>query len=356
MSATGAPCRDPRSRARLPPGPEVSGRASSMFTRTASLLAALGLASMAGCLDPLVDDEVSPARLFGDPDVDPAAVRHVEDDPAHAAKVAAFATSVAYLRGFADGAPINYWNVDGPQSDLIAPAYVLVDAMGRAIERPVIDVIPGDTGYTPWWRKVEVRVTERYAGERLWSRDAIEAAVRAGLVEEPRPTEDVLNCPVILRDARVPVSDTETVEPVWVWYRGQRVHWVDFGDPEQVPITEKRMPAEPVYLLQRINEGHLLYEFVVGFDLDGDDRLVSSNNIFASGPGGPRYSPLWYVVLVRTTADYLSIDGDQGVGLTAEAQFYDPERDQVISSNVLSLIPVPNLLVNCPIQRVEGSL
>ncbi len=254
----------------------------------------LGALCVGACLEPPEDDAVPPELFYGDPDVEPGMVTHVEDDPTYAANVEQFASSVAYLRGFADGESIWYWNVDGPNATFIAPLYQIIGLDGQQIGREIIDVIPGDAGYTPWWRVWQVKVTDRYDGERIWSRAAIDAGIRAGILEEPMPTMNVVNCPVTRRETVIPVSSDGDVESTkWVWYRDRRIDWIVFTDFITVPTDDRNMPIYPVYVFQRINEGAPIYEFVTGVDVTGDNELNDSNNIFASGLDGPRYSPLW---------------------------------------------------------------
>jgi hypothetical protein len=319
------------------------------------IISAIFVLSFTACLEP-PEEMIDQSRIFGDPNLMPADAPHVQDDPDFTANVAAFSTSVAYLRGYAEGDPIWYWNVDGPNATFIAPMFQLVGPDGP-IGRPIIDVIPGDTGYTPWWRTVTVRTTAKYAGEKIWSREAIDAGVRLGILEPPEPQREVKNCPVILRDATVPVDVDQTAEPTWGWYRNRRVHWIDFTDRLDVPTDVHEMPLFPVYVMQRIDQSAPIYEFVTGVDVTGDGDLDDTNNIFGSKPGGPRYSPLWYVVFVRTVADYPSIDTGAPVGLSAEDQFVD-QGGAIISPLVVpdGLIEMPGFLVNCGIQRAKGSL
>ena len=107
---------------------------------------------LAGCLDPQVGDEIDPSRIFGDPNLLSAQLKHVEDNTAELGpQLEQFPSKIPYVRGFANGRAIWYWRVPPPVSDFIVPFFVLVNADGVAIERPIIDVIPGDTGYSPWW-------------------------------------------------------------------------------------------------------------------------------------------------------------------------------------------------------------
>jgi hypothetical protein len=327
-----------------------------MKSKLAFIVATAHLASLAACLGP-PDEAVPLSRRLGPVGFDIADAPLLEDAGLTGVDPAAFTKTVVRLRGYADHRPLNYWNVDGANSDLIAPAYFVVGADGAQVGRPIIDVAPGEAGYTPWWRKTVVRVTEKYAGEAIWSRDAVEAAVQAGLLLEPQPTAEILSAPVTLQGTTVPLNDAnDTATAGTIWYRGYRTHWVVFSGGIELELTARKMPVYPVYLLQRIDEAAPLYEFLSGVDMDGDDLLVNSNNIFAADLGKARYSPLWSAKLVRVRREYPSIDtASVAVGLSAERDFLDGS-DNVISDLVVGSPQELGLLVNCPIQPAEGGL
>lgn len=320
-----------------------------------SLQLALLLAAATGCLDP-AEEAIDLSTRFGPADVAPADAPHVEDSALLAKNVERFTTTVVYLNGYSQGEPVKFWRLDGPNPSFLASMFIIVGADGP-IGRPIIDVLPGDTGYTPWWREVEVRTTAKYAGEKIWSRDAIDAGISAGILEMPVEKETVRNNPVILREARIPVDVDQTVEPTWGWYRNQRVSWVEFTDRIPVELGLRAMPSFPVYVLQRIDDADPLYEFVTRNDLNRDGDLDDTNNIFGKKPGQEGYSPLWYTDYVRVRSDYPSFDTGEPVGLSAEDQFLDP-AGVIISSLVIpnGITEARDLLVNCPIQRVKGGL
>jgi hypothetical protein len=317
------------------------------------------LFALSACLEP-EDEQVDFSRRFGDPAIEPADAPHVEDNPALANNVAAFSRSTVYLNAFSEGDPIRYWNVDGPNATFIAPIFEIVGPDGP-LGRTIIDVIPGDAGYTPWWRTVRVRTTAKYNGERIWSRDAIDAGIALGILEQPEETTEVRNLPVYLRGSRIPVDEdaSNDVEPTWGWYRKQRVSWIDFSDRIEVPVGVREMPSFPVYVVQRLNNAQPIYEFVTDTDLNHDGDLDDTNNIFPSKPGGSRYSPLWYVAFVRTVADYPSIDtSSTAVGLKGEEEFLDANLSIIPGGFVVEngILEQRDFLVNCSIQRVRGEL
>lgn len=320
-----------------------------------------------GCLEAQSDDSVDPSLVFGDP---AAPIEEVEDDPLLGPKVDLFPASVAWLKGFADGERVHYFNIGGPNPSFIAPYYAVIGTDGEQLGDPVIDVIPGDTGYTPWWRRVEVRATSAYTGQRLSSRHSIDVAVQLGLLEDPVPTENVFDAPVVHRATLASVGGgAPDVEPSPVWYRGKRARWFVFPDSVRVPLDRREMPVAPVYVFQRIDEGAPLYEALSGVDITGDGKLDDSNNVFPSNLDDPRYTPLWFAVIVRTSSVYMSIDsGDGRAAIERESDLVLGCAEGTIVDTidacdfalrtplVKAIIPVPSLLVNCPIQREEGHL
>ncbi len=316
------------------------------------LLLIIIAAAQAACLEPLVSDEIPPGDVFGSgtPETAPLA----EALPRVQPNLHFFTQQVAYLRGFASGAPVWYWNVDGANSKYIAPMYVVLGKDGQ-IGLPIIDVLPGDVGYTPWWRRTVVRTTDKYQGEKIWSRAAVDAGVRLGILSEPEPTTSIVNCPVALQGTTFEVGNGLVSEASRVWYRNTAAYWIQFKETLDVPLESREMPRFPVYVLQRIDSAAPLYEFATGVDLNGDRALNASNNIFAGGLDEARYSPLWFASFVRVAADVRSVDTSTVPELTRESQLVDA-NGQPVSSRVISVAPAPDALINCPIQRAKGEL
>jgi hypothetical protein len=312
------------------------------------------------CLHPLSSDTIDPSHFFGDPTIDPASAPHVEDDPMFAANVKQFSSAVAYLQGYAEGKKVWYWNINGADANFISQVYSIQDEQGQTIGHPIIDAIPGQTGYTPWWREVILKTTSKYANQRIWSRDAIDAAIQAGILSPPTVTTDVYDCPIALRGTKVQVDVGETVTTDWVWYRNKRVDWIKFTTDLAVPLETREMPVFPVYVIKRVNQSEPIYEFLDNTDLNNDGDLKDTNNIFASNIDGPRFSLYWYVTIVNVVPTYPSFDNTRSstVGLSAESDFLGSDGS-IISPYVdpiVGLTPLKTFTVNCPIQSEKGKL
>ncbi|MCC7380678.1 MAG: hypothetical protein IT384_02555 [Deltaproteobacteria bacterium] len=314
----------------------------------------LGLLASTGCLEPLASDQIPPEDVFGAVDAEPLE-QDLEDDPILRALADPFPDEIAYLQGYAAGEKVWYWNVPGPTPRFIAPVFIVQKADGTFDDTPIIDVIPGQIGYTPWWRRVIVKTTSKYKDERIWSRAAVDEGVRLGILEAPVATEGVFDCPVVRRETRVELGLGKTATPTPVWFNKKRVYWVAFEREVDVPVTEREIPALPVYILRRINQGAPLYEFATGVDLNGDAKLNASNNVFARPVTADDYTPLWYAAFVLTAPELRSVDSPTtapGFDLRSEESILAAPSTQVVPP----IQEEEDTLVNCPIQGRAGEL
>jgi hypothetical protein len=110
------------------------------------------------------------------------------------------------------GQPVVYWDFgDAPQAGALL--YVLVrrnaDDTYTPIDHPfVADSIPGDKGYSPFWLVQNVVVTDKYQGEILPSDRAIADAVDLGLVEEPFPSLQWVDGPIVAQGTLLDTGKT----------------------------------------------------------------------------------------------------------------------------------------------------
>jgi hypothetical protein len=96
-----------------------------------------------------------------------------------------------------DGAPVRYYNFD-VQSPSPAPRYALTHELGRQArarlpgQLDLVDVIPGQPGYSDFWQLIWVQVPEGFRpGSILDARELL----AAGYPMEA--TANVVNCPVV---------------------------------------------------------------------------------------------------------------------------------------------------------------
>jgi hypothetical protein len=200
-----------------------------------------------------------------------------------------------------------------------APIYVLVtgfnaDGSPQTIEgqRNIIDVIPGDEGYSDLWEVTFVTVPEDTVANTITAADEV---ISGGY--EQTPAGFYVNCPVVPADSTLSEGGgTLTLG----WYKGQDVSYFDFG--------MNAIDTAPIYA------------FITGFDGDGNPQFVEGqNNVIGVIPGDDGYSAFWYVNLVTVPADYVANT------ITSV--------DQVLSAGYE--IVTPGLLVNCPVLRTDAA-
>ncbi|TNF37507.1 MAG: hypothetical protein EP329_02975 [Deltaproteobacteria bacterium] len=331
-----------------------------------SSLRALALALLAAtapaCMGPLVSDEVPPGEIILPAGADvPAATGAV------AAKIAAndgVDGLIPLQTAFGDGAPVRFWDF-GPTTPVAAPIWFIVEddpegsfSSGDRTFAPVgqlnvVDAVPGDPAYGPFWEIILVPVTDRWDGEVFASAQAIDAGVAAGLLEPPIALPLAVNCPIVAPETRLdrgPDQDPKAPSPGY--YRGVIVTYFAF---DIAPLDAAgEVATAPVYELRR-EGGEPLDEGVRGVDITGDGDHVDSNDLFAAPRGEDAYTGLVTPVDVVVRADYASIDtsGDDATAdLTDAAQLFTASGDPD-PTWVVAFYPGDGVY-NRPIQREEN--
>lgn len=203
-------------------------------------------------------------------------------------------------RGWHEGREVRYHDL-GTHSPLVggrvgtAPIWLPirgVDADGGMIpvegQHTILDVIPGEPGYSDLWDVVFVLVPDGYEANELTSLAEIEAS------GYPTMTPGMLvNCPI------VPAGTTLEGGPALSqgWHGGDAVFYPDFGP------TSDAAPA--------------LYRFLRGYDEAGAPLLVSGQGaVLSAAPGDAAYSGFWRVhdVLVDEGFEAGSIRSAADVG------------------------------------------
>lgn len=265
--------------------------------RPAALLLALAPVVLAAC----GDDGGGPSPV--DPDTAPrepidrfseeAGTRYVRTDddalPAPNAPIdfdASFRT-VALGPG---GGVVEYYDFDvQPQSP--APIHVLYrDGETTPVEDQlnVVDVVPGDEGYSDLWRVLRVTVPPDYVANTVTSLADIEA--RAFPVEE---TDTLVDCPIVPEGStatrRVGDAPTGLVEG---WYRGRVVNYLRFDEAPLEVTTAGQVPLSQIYVMYDIDPDpeDPASGLASGFLTEpGTDQ---THNVVATLPGEDGYSPL----------------------------------------------------------------
>lgn len=262
-----------------------------------------------GCLGPLTSDDPAPSTAILPPG---SAVPALGDDPVAAAKLVAndgLDGTIVRQTAFASFQLVHVWNF-GPAPDLAAPLFVLVapDTTGELVRIPhptVIEAVPGDPGYSPFWAVFWVEVTGSYNGELLTSFQAIRDAVDAGLVKPPVAQPFAVNCPIAGADITVDVGGGYTVGPnATFYYLGKTVPYFDFG---QMPLDGAHVPEAIRVVLHREGEDPLS-EVLRHVDLDGDGDTTDTNDVLAAAAALAPVSPRMREVDVAVVKTTISID------------------------------------------------
>jgi hypothetical protein len=197
-------------------------------------------------------------------------------------------------------------------SVLTAPIYVFItgmDADGNPVfvegQHNIVDVKPGDDGYSDLWQVNLITVDETYEPDSIKSKADIDAANMS-----PEPIDMFVNCPIVPEG-----STLEGGEPlVQGWYKGEEVYYPDFGANPAVAIP--------------------IWAFITGMDADGAPIFVEGqNNIIDSVPDDEGYSAFWNVNLVTVPEDY------EPNSLKSASDVIDSGME----------IATPGLVVNCPV-------
>ena len=205
------------------------------------------------------------------------------------------------------------------QNVIPAPIYVPVtgfDAEGNPQVVPgqhnIVDVIPGDEGYSDLWQVTFVTVPEDYQANTITSADEI---LNSGY--EMTVAGVLVNCPIVPAGSSLAEGGADLVQG---WYKGQEIYYFDFG-----PNIEQSAP---------------IYALITGFDAEGNPQFVAGqNNVIDVIPGDEGYSAFWYVNLVQVPDDYVPNS------ITSV--------DEVLASG-FDMVQ-PGLLVNCPVIRTADA-
>ena len=210
-----------------------------------------------------------------------------------------------------DGAHVRYYNFD-VQSPVPAPRFRFTHRGKReaiAGQPDVIDVIPGEAGYSDFFGIVWVEVPDSFVPGSITA-----AAQIRGLHAEP--SREAVNCPVVPRGTTAregnPVRDE-------LWYRGAHVECLRFGD--SLELANDHVPTSPIYVT-----------FAAEAQFATEDGTRQTHNVVFSVPGDADYSPLWDVHIYDVAA-FPKVH-DQASALAAPLAKHGP-------------------LVNCPVVSVE---
>lgn len=256
-------------------------------------------------------------------------VRDDDNDLPEAGQPVDFDQGPFITTGFGpDGEVVRYYNFD-VQSTTPAPIYAL---FRRGEDMPVpgqlniVGVIPGDDGYSDFWRVNKVTVPDDYEANTITSVDALMAT---GYDLE---TLDVLvNCPVVPNGSSAELSlGGSGNHLVRGWYDDQVVYYFSFEEAPLEVASEGAVPTSPIYVTFNINPNDDGGGPPSGFMTEaGSDQ---THNVVATLPEDSSYSPLWLVNMYDNT-DFDAVS----------------DLDSALDANLLVTAAAT---VNCPIVSI----
>jgi len=215
---------------------------------------------------------------------------------------AGFITSAPLVAGFTrnqttgslSGQIAWYWLVGGTNGT-VNPVYFFNYQNGAPVQGqyPIIDVKPGDTGYTHFWEMNNVTVPNSYTPNAIKSLTTLKNAEQAGLVTV-KDAERSLNGPLVAHNVRIVVVNGEP-QFLPVWYRTDLASMAVF----ETNLPSGGVPSISIWLIQRDGDSCPLLEALCGTDFNHDGDIKDSNDLIDTYPGQLGYSPLWAVSILH---------------------------------------------------------
>jgi hypothetical protein len=194
------------------------------------------------------------------------------------------------------GEVIRYYNFDVQPT---TPAKMYVFYVGEdelTTQHSVVDVVPGQPGYSDFFRVVRVTVPARYAADEL--RD-VAAILRSGFAVVE--TSLIVNRPIVPGGSRARERlRGAATEPEAGWYRGQRIQWFRFDEAQLIAGPGMPVPTSPISVTFNKNPDLPGGGPSSGFRTEPDGR--QTHNVASSLPGDVEYSPLWSVSIYDNAA------------------------------------------------------
>lgn len=184
------------------------------------------------------------------------------------------------------GEKVTYYTLDAA-SNRPSKAYQFVGADGAPVQGqlPVVDTLPGDSGYSDFVLITTVRVGSGYVANTLTSADKVQSAISSGSVSMTATTQ-INNWP------RVPQGTTatrkfqgQTVTGFRAWYKDQVASYLQFETGVQAR-PDGTVPMPPIIVIFK-NDATPAEGFAT------EPGTQQTHNVLGSLPGRPGYTSLW---------------------------------------------------------------
>jgi len=192
-----------------------------------------------------------------------------------------------------NGTVVKYYNFDVMP---LAPAPIFV-LFKEGSDTPVadqlniVDVIPGDAGYSDFWHVHKVTVPSDYVANTVTSYQEI---MSKGYNVEA--TTILVNCPVVPygSTATMRYNASESPDLTTGWYKDKVVFYFNFSEKElMVNASNPMVPLSDILVTFNINPGETGGGPPSGFVTESGSS--QTHNVVETIPTDPGYSPLWDV-------------------------------------------------------------
>ena len=220
-------------------------------------------------------------------------------------------STIQEIQGWYRNGSVTYLNF-GANSNITAPILVITEG-GNAVpgQYNIIDTLPGEPGYSSFWRVYTVAVPSGYVVNSIRS---LQDVLNGGY--SFTETTTVVNCPVVNPGTMI---QGQTAPLVQGWYRGETVYY--WGGETNSTAYGSVVRTNPIYVLQYAN----------------GTPVPNQRHIVDTIPMQPGYSDLWQVANVTVGASY--------VANTYESAF----AVLMAAGDGNATIALTPTLVNCPI-------
>jgi hypothetical protein len=222
--------------------------------------------------------------------------------------------TIPLIQGWYKGTDVTYFDF-GLNTQTAIPIMVFFqeDNPDTAVsgQMNIIDSIPGQPGYSAFWRVYKVLAPSSYMANSITS---LQGVLDSGY--EIQETDIVVNCPVVNPDTTTEMISYTLVQG---WYRDRMVFYFDFGanSGSMGSVVDKA----PIFAF---------------FHMNGD-AVMGQMNVIDVVPSDMGYSDLWHVHKVIVGMEYM-----------ANSLTSVDEIMAAVSAGDVS-IEETDLLVNCPV-------
>ncbi len=247
-----------------------------------------------------------------------------------------------------DGVAVKFWAF-GEADRAPTPIYVFGtgDPMSSSFTQlpdhpPMIGTVPGDPDYEPIHTIFNVKVTDKYAGQKITTVGALSDAIDLGLIEEPVSIKVFVNWPIVRPGLRLEVDTGASVAPTPVYAHGYVVDSFPLGGKLGMqPNPRGLVPTSQVSFLRE-----------AGTPSYDSAHPVFQATIPTASPGAnPNYTPLSVVVNVDLVKGVSATDIHKDSDLFTRSTSGD-----IVSADTskVAQFTVTSQLTDLQIQFMEG--